>query len=108
MLTSKDAHEKVNRRLATALLRWGDSRAFRLNPDVSTGADANEVRRLMEGSGRAGTIRPLRHAGRAAFVYLCFNERGRPFAQGLGDSPERAVLDAFLVWSGQSGSFEDE
>jgi hypothetical protein len=99
MLTQQDAGEKVNGRIANALSRWGDSQAVSVHADTSTGAGVTRIRQLMEASGRSGTIRSLSVNGKRAFVYLCFSPRGEPFAQGTGDSPELAIVEAFLLCS---------
>lgn len=100
MLTRNDSGDEVNRRIATALSRWNETWSISLDSGFGASGHADRLRRLMETGGRAGTIRPVRRDGAAAFVYLCFSERGRPFAQGLGDTPERAILDAFIECSG--------
>jgi hypothetical protein len=100
MLTRNDSGDEVNRRIATALSQWNEAWPISLESDFGESGHAERLRRLMETGGRAGTIRPVRRDGVAAFVYLCFSDRGRPFAQGLGDTPERAILDAFIQCSG--------
>jgi hypothetical protein len=96
MLTQKDADEVVNGKIAIALSRWGDSGANALHADAATGAGVTRIRQLMEASGRGGTVRSVSVDGKRAFVYLCFTSRSEPFAQGTGDSPELAIVDAFL------------
>lgn len=103
MLTRKDAVEKVNRQIEVALTRWGDPLGRVQRTNSATGAGGTRIRQLMEASGRAGTIRALSIEGSAAFVYLCFPSRGKPFAQGLGDSSELAIMDAFLQCSERIG-----
>lgn len=99
MLTQKDTGETMNGKIAVALSRWGEPGAGVVHADASTGAGVTRIRQLMEGSGRGGTVRSVFVNERRAFVYLCFTSRGEPFAQGTGDSPELAIVDAFLQCS---------
>jgi len=98
MLKLEDVGDRMNRRIALAFSMWPESPGGALRVDSSTGAGVTRIRLLMEASGRSGTTRAIPVEGRAAFVYLCFTPRGEPFAQGIGDSPERAILDAFLQY----------
>lgn len=97
MLTRKDVGEDMDLRIDEAVSKWfaaeGGADGLALAP-ARTGMSG--IRVLLERSGRTGTIRTLRIDGRPAFVYLCFTERGRPYAQGLGELPELAIADAFF------------
>jgi hypothetical protein len=108
MLKLEDAGEELNRQIEAALSKPTVPRSAGLRVDCSTGAGVARIRELMEDPGGAGTIRLVRVDGRAAFVYLSFNRRGHPFAQGLGDSPSLAVVDAFLHWSEREGTHSPE
>ncbi|MEO8431310.1 MAG: hypothetical protein ABI592_07360 [Acidobacteriota bacterium] len=95
MLTSREATQDLDRRIAIGLAQWtGDElveQPFTRDLDAASG-----LRRWMESDGRSGKIRPVTLDDRAAFFYSCHGERGEPFAQGVGDSPALAICDAFL------------
>ncbi len=97
MLTRKDAGTDMDRRLDRAVSKWltAEGKSDHAGPRPAPTGIAG-IRVLLERPGRTGTIRTLRIDGRPAFVYLCFNERGRPYAQGVGELPELAIADAFL------------
>jgi hypothetical protein len=96
MLTRDDLGVETDRRIARALSRWtGPSReaSEMFSPDHASAAD---LRLLLERDGRSGTTRRVRLDGRTAYVYLGFARGGEPFVHGVGESPELAVLEAFL------------
>ena len=97
MLTRNDLGAETDRRIARALANCNGGapplEAATLSPDHASAAD---LRLLLERDGRSGTTRRVHLDGRTAFVYLGFARGGEPFVHGVGESPELAVLEAFL------------
>lgn len=97
MLTTDHATEATDRQIASLFSRWTDTTMNGGDPPPFTRSldHANELRSLMERSGRRGQIRTVTIYGAQAFFYVCRSPSGPPFALGVGSTRELAICDAF-------------
>ena len=96
MLEHGDASEALDERIAEALSRWTGHRP-EAPSFTRTGKGIAGLRLLMEASaGAEGAIRRTLQDGVNVFVYSCRRPTDDRTVEGLGDSGNLAVCDAFL------------
>lgn len=96
MLTTNDANDATDRRIAEGLAKrtGGELRVLRYTREPK---DAARLRQLLEVSeDYHGDVSPTNRREGAGYFYLCRAPQGLEIARGEGDSPELAICDGFL------------
>jgi hypothetical protein len=97
MIEHKDADEALDVRLGDALARWTgkapDAPSF-----TRTGKGIAALKLLMETSaGAEGTLRRTLRDGVSVYSYVCKSPVDDRTVEGLGESANLAICDAFLT-----------
>ena len=97
MLEHTDVDEALDVRLGEALARW-TGRAPDAPSFTRTGKGIAALKLLMETSaGAAGTLRRTLRDGVSVYSYVCKSPIDDRAVEGLGDSANLAICDAFLA-----------
>jgi len=97
MLEHKDVDEALDARLGEALARW-TGKAPEAPSFSRTGKGIAGLRLLMETSaGAEGVLRRTLRDGVNVFSYVCKNPIDERTVEGVGESANLAICDAFLL-----------